>query len=511
MGAYIGIDLGTTFCAISVLDDTGRPTIMKIPDKKIAPEGNIVSSCVLFQKDKAIIGDQARRALQLHRKAFGRFKRDMGTAKTYKLDGKEISPFDLSTIVLSELKKIAEEQLGEIEKAVITIPANFANEARDQTLSAAKKAGLDVDYIIDEPTAAALCYAFDNQVELHGNYVIYDLGGGTFDVSIIKVNGQNIEVLSSNGIAKLGGDDFDKELINLVMETFKKETGKEPELDENGSWDLYNLSVAEVDKKSLSKRGKCIAGGDDGIEEEIIEIKRTDFEKKISTLLAQTEMLCEATLEEAGLTIDEVEDIILVGGSTRIPAVKASIERVFKKEPIVGGNVDEMVALGAALYSALKSDKKGLNSMQKASLKQIKVADVANHCFGTIALNYNENSQKDEYQNVIMINKNTKLPVKKTEDMQTAHDGQVALKLSVTQSTSPEPDPNFVKIIWEDTMEMPPNRPKGQPIRVTYSYDENQIMHCIFEDVNSGTVKDVNLSPDADNSEDSAIDKFLVD
>ena len=126
MGAYIGIDLGTTFCAISNLDDNGRPVIVKIPDKKIAPEGNIISSCVLFQKDKAVIGDQARRALQLHRKAFGRFKRDMGSSETYELDGKEITPFDLSTIVLSELKKIAEDQLGEIEKAVITIPANFA-------------------------------------------------------------------------------------------------------------------------------------------------------------------------------------------------------------------------------------------------------------------------------------------------------------------------------------------------------------------------------------------------
>jgi molecular chaperone DnaK len=511
MGSYIGIDLGTTFCAISVLDDTGRPTIVNIPDKKMAPEGNIISSCVLFQKDKAIIGDQARRALQLHRKAFGRFKRDMGTSKTYELDGKKVTPFDLSTIVLSELKKIAEEQLGEIEKAVITVPANFANEARDQTLNAAKKAGLNVDNIIDEPTAAALCYAFNNQVELHGNYVIYDLGGGTFDVSIIRVNGQNIEVLATSGISKLGGDDFDKELINLVKEKFTKDTGKEPELDENGSWDLYNLSVAEADKKSLSKRGKCIAGGDDGIEDEIIEIKRIDFEKKISSLLAQTEMLCESALDEARLKVSDIEDVILVGGSTRIPAVKSSIERVFKKEPTVGGNVDEMVALGAALYSALKSDKKGLNSMQKASLKQIKVADVANHCFGTIAVNYNENSKKDELQNVIIIHKNTKLPVKKTEDMQTMHDNQLALKFSVTQSTMPEPDPTFVKVIWEGTMELPPGRPAGQPLKITYSYDENSIMHCVFEDVNSDTIKEVDLTTKDNSDEDSAIDKFLVD
>ncbi|MDB2388673.1 Hsp70 family protein [Alphaproteobacteria bacterium] len=511
MGSYIGIDLGTTFCAISVLDDTGRPTIVNIPDKKIAPEGNIISSCVLFQKDKAIIGDPARRAFQLHRKAFGRFKRDMGTSKTYELDGKEITPFDLSTIVLSELKKIAEEQLGEIEKAVITIPANFTNEARDQTLNAAKKAGLNVDHIVNEPTAAALFYAFDNRVELHGNYVIYDLGGGTFDVSVINVNNQNIEVLASGGINKLGGDDFDKELINLIKEKFKKDSGKDPELDENGSWDLYNLSVAEADKKSLSKRGKCIAGGDDGIGDEILEIKRTDFEKNISSLLAQTEMLCESTLAEAGLEVSEIEEIILVGGSTRIPAVKSSIKRVFKKEPVTAGNVDEMVALGAALYSAIKSDKKGLNSMQKASLKPLNVTDIANHYFGTIARVYNENKKENELQNVIIINKNTKLPVTKSEEMETLYDDQDVIEISVTQSSTPDEDPDFVKTIWEGEMKLPPGRPKGQPLTFTYSYDENQIMHCIFEDINSNKKVEVELKPEDHKNENSAIDKFLVD
>jgi len=511
MGAYIGIDLGTTFCAISTLDDTGRPVIVNIPDKKIAPEGNIVSSCVLFQKERAVIGDQARRALQLHRKAFGRFKRDMGTSETYELDGKEITPFDLSTIVLSELKKIAEDQLGEIEKAVITIPANFANEARDQTLKAAKKAGLNVDFIIDEPTAAALYYAFDNETELHGNYVIYDLGGGTFDVSIIKVSGQDIKVVCSNGIQKLGGDDFDKELISLVKEKYKKETGKEPELDEHGSWDLYTLSTAEVDKKSLSSRGKCIAGGDDGLNNEIIEIKRTDFEKSVSSLLAETEMLCEATLDEAKLTVDDITDIILVGGSTRIPAVTASIKRVFNKEPVSGGNVDEMVALGAALYSALRSDKKSLNSMQKASLKKIKVIEITNKCFGTIVASSNEHSQKEEMQNQIIINKNTKLPVSKTEIFVTLSDGQVVVDLSVTETITPETDPRFVKVIWEGEMKLPPNRPKGQELKFTYSFDENQVMHCEFEDVESGTKEEVKLTPETSASEDSNIDKFLVD
>ena len=149
--------------------------------------------------------------------------------------------------------------------------------------------------------------------------------------------------------------------------------------------------------------------------------------------------------------------------------------------------------------------------MQKASLKKIKVADVANHCFGTIAIDYNEFSKKDERQNIILIHKNTKIPVTKTEPMQTMYEDQRGIKLTVTQSTSPEPDPQFVKIIWEGEMKLPPGRPAGQPLNITYSYDENQIMHCFFEDVNSNTKVEVDLSTDENGNEDSAIDKFLVD
>jgi len=507
MGAYIGIDLGTTFCAISTLDESGRPTIVKIPDKNVSPDGNIISSCVLFKGGKATIGDRARRSLEIDKnRCFGRFKRDMGTSITYDFEGKKITPFDLSTIVLSELKKIAETELGEIEKAVITIPANFGNEAREQTLMAAKKAGLNVDYIIDEPTAAALYFAFDNETELHGNYVVYDLGGGTFDVSIIHVAGQDVNVLASNGIAKLGGDDFDRVLISILKEKYKQETGKEVNDDL-----FYTLNMAENDKKALSRSSKCIAGGDEVMEADI-QLTRKDFEKGISSLLAQTEMLCEATLTEANIDIDEISDIILVGGSTRIPAVKESIKRVFKKEPIISHNVDEMVSLGASLYAALKSDRKGMNSMQKQSLRQIKVADVANKCFGTIALVYNQSKQQEELTNTIMIHKNTKLPVSISKEFFSSHDGQTELSLTITESVSPETDPRFVKTIWSDKLlELPPDRPEGQKFIFTYSYDENQKMHVEFKDDDTGKKIEVNIDLDIKATADSEIDKFLVD
>ena len=203
MGAYIGIDLGTTYSAVSYLDETGRPQIIDNPSK--ADGNNITASNVAKIGNELVVGNRARIQFQSGKTAYARFKRDMGTSVNYKHNDKEISPIELSTLVLRELYRIAEGEVGEIEKAVVTIPANFGNSARDATMEAAKNAGLSIDYIINEPTAAALYYAFDSGDELNGNYAIFDLGGGTFDVSVLKVEGQDIEILSTDGIARLGG------------------------------------------------------------------------------------------------------------------------------------------------------------------------------------------------------------------------------------------------------------------------------------------------------------------
>ncbi|MBT5226314.1 MAG: Hsp70 family protein, partial [Proteobacteria bacterium] len=348
MGAYVGIDLGTTFSAISHIDDTGRPTILHN-----AEEQNITPSCVAFYDGEIHVGETARKAWGIDvDNVAARFKRDMGSTKTFGLDGKEFSPTELSAAVLKKLKSDAEDQIGEITEAVVTTPANFSQEAREATMAAAKQAGLNVKYIINEPTAAALYYAFKSGDELSGIYAVYDLGGGTFDVSVIQVSGQDVDVLASNGVARLGGDDFDHACQEIVSKKHQEEHGSELEGDD------YLINDAEEEKKSLSSRKRVTAK----VGRQVIEVRREEFEDAISHLVAQTEMLCEATIEEAGVEVSDIRGVFLAGGSTRIPAVQESIKRVFGQEPISTVNVDEVVALGAALYAAYKSDGQDLNA-----------------------------------------------------------------------------------------------------------------------------------------------------
>ena len=255
MGSFIGIDLGTTFSVVAIIDEHGKPVIVADGDGE-----TLTPSCVAWDEvnDKFEVGSEfARRTVYNDIVAGaddgngGFFKRDMGTSKTHSLNGKDYTPTDLSTMVLQELMSSRAKHIGEIDEVVVTVPANFANEAREATMEAARRAGLNVKYIINEPTAAALCYSFREDMNLEGVYAIYDMGGGTFDISIIRIKGKDVEVLTSNGIAKLGGIDFDQALKELAEEKYQDATGESLEnLD-------YILLQAEVLKKELSKREKA--------------------------------------------------------------------------------------------------------------------------------------------------------------------------------------------------------------------------------------------------------------
>jgi len=500
MAAFIGIDLGTTFSAVGTIDDTGRPVIVLNKEGK-----NITPSCVAKDDDGKTmrVGERARRQWGSEPDtAAARFKRDMGSSVTHTIDGEEFTPTLLSSFVLKQLVEDAGKGLGSIGDAVVTIPANFSNQAREETMAAAKMAGLNVKYIINEPTAAALYYAFKNNEDLGGVYAVFDLGGGTFDVSIIRVDGQDIDVIASNGVARLGGDDFDRALIKLVKDKYKVLTGEE--LDDED----FTINHAEEEKIALSSRNRVRIR----VARRNIEVTREEFEEAISSLVSQAQMLCEATIEEAGIDIVEIQEVFLAGGSTRIPVVTQTIKAVFGKEPVASVNVDEVVALGAALYAAYMGDRLNLSAVQANAIKKIQVAEVTGKCFGVISLTHDEVRNADKLVNSVIIRKNEKLPCSETRPFYTIAEGQESVNCRVTESTGPETDPRFVKIIWEGPLTLPPGRPAEQEIRVTFSYDANQIMKCSFIDVATGKKTQIELSMTAASDINSGnIDKFLVE
>jgi len=499
MSAFIGIDLGTTYSAVATIDQSGRPVIVHNSDGQ-----NITPSCVALSSEGIMdVGEEARKAWGIRPDdSAARFKREMGTNKEFTINGEIYTPTSLSAFILKKLVQDTAREIGSIGEAVVTIPANFSSEAREATMQAAKSAGLNIKYIINEPTAAALYYAFKNGEDLHGNYAVFDMGGGTFDISIIKVDGQNVDVLASNGVAKLGGDDFDKEFRDLVYKKYESMTNEK--LDD----DDYTINEAEEDKKSLSKRKSVTIK----VNKKLIEITRSDFEEAISTMIAQAEMLCESTIEEAGLSAMKIQSVLLAGGSTRIPMVQECIKRVFKQDPISSVNVDEVVALGAALYAAYKGDRNNLSEAQKNSIDKINVVESTSKCFGTISLGVDENREKHKLQNTVLIHKGEKIPCSVTESFYTMQDGQTRVACQLTESTAPETDPRFVKMIWEGDLELPENRPEGQEIQVTFSYDENQMMKCSFVDVATNRQTTIDLSMAAvEESSVNSIDKFLVE
>lgn len=501
MSSVVGVDLGTTYSAVATVDTTGRPVIITNEGKNITP------SCVMKENDQLVVGyiPEARYGNPGFQVG-ARFKRQMGGETTTRLGSTDFTPTDLSAAVLSEMKRVALAEIGNITEAVVTIPANFQQEARDATMLAAKKAGLPVKYIINEPTAAALYYAHINGANLNGNYAVYDLGGGTFDVSIIRAMGNDIEVIASEGVAKLGGDDFDKALRALVIEKANVQLSLNLDAENNN---LPELALSEMAKRkiTLSTRGSAKFL----VEGEIVEVTRAEFEEAIRALVNQAELLCETVMDDAGIKPSDIQEVFLAGGSTRIPLVNESVKKVFCKEPTATADVDEVVALGAALYASLKSDPTSLSAAQAATISKMKVSEISTYYFGTISINYNKARQVDEKQNLVIISKGEKLPCSITKQFETIADGQTSIHCQVTKSGSPESDPRFVTVIWEGDLQLPPDRPRGQKIDITYEFDENGMMKCSFMDVASGEQTKVDLDSLGGEPASSAIDKFLVD
>ena len=498
MSKIIGIDLGTTYSAIAQLDDLGTPEVLASTDNN----KKITASSVYIKDQNMIVGDKALDALETAPKqVVTETKRQMENDVVYSVDeGKWVdkdeknkdyySPAQISSFILSKLKGYA----SDVKKAVITVPALFAEKARVATLDAAKMAGIEVISLINEPTAAACYYAsLPNVKKITGKILVFDLGGGTFDVTVCNCEGEKVEVITSRGDKWLGGKDFDNELVNIMSDKYQKETGKSLDLENKNQ--AY-MEIAERIKRNLSLREKHaeVIEGPEGPKK--IEITRNEFEQSIQTHIEKLKMLMEEALDGSGLKPENVSHTLLVGGSTRIPIVTETIKSVMKKPPLKGVNVDEAVAAGAAIYAGLQS-RKSLNEAQKQAISNVKLQDVCNFYLGTLIQEDDPVLNRKVTANLILIDRDTPLPATMTKRIVTLYDDQEAISIEITQSEGREKNREFVNIIHEGELKFPDKKPKGRPIDVTYKYDTSGKLHCTFQDESSKEKYEISLRPES--------------
>ncbi len=495
MSHIAGIDLGTTFSALSILNEIGKPQI--VPNS----EGDrLTPSALYFDEDNADIiriGTEAINSRHINSDRSVRWiKRYMGDLDYQKeIDGRLWNPVELSGLILRKLKQDAELEYGSIEDVMISVPAHFDEVRRKATMDAGIAAGLNVLGIVNEPVAAALYYATSQEVK--GKILVYDLGGGTFDVTIMDVKGHQIQIACSHGDHALGGIDFDKEILKMLEQMYLDQKGCELLGCEE---DLAKYEdEAEDIKRTLSRRAvaKKILYGTEGSLK--VELTRHAFEEAIASLMSRTDILVEVALEEANLKTSDIDVVLLVGGSTRIPAIRQRLKAMFGFEPIAAVNVDECVAMGAAIYAGLTMSREHPEKVNPgiiSGLKDINLTDVCNHSYGTLCAPIDKKTGKRVIENRIILEKNTPLPCQVSQMFYTLRENQQQIDVIVTQGE--DVNPKYVNCIGTYRFELPPDRPAEQPIQVAYSYDLNQRMHCTFEDKESGRVLEVDFSAGRD-------------
>jgi molecular chaperone DnaK len=495
MSNIVGIDLGTTFSELAILNAIGKPEI--IPN---ADGDRLTPSAIFFDEDSPgviRVGIEALNARHLNAERSVRWiKRHMGDANYRKgIDGKIWTPVELSALILKKLKQECSVEHGEIRDAVISVPAHFDEVRRKATMDAGASAGLNVIGIVNEPVAAALYYATTREV--FGKVLVYDLGGGTFDVTILDVRGPQIEIICSQGDHALGGMDFDQKILQMLEKTYREKFDADV-INSDEDRAKYEDEAEDI-KKTLSRRtvAKKMLYGPAGSMK--VEITRGMFEESIDSLIARADILVEVALEEAGLEPAGINKVLLVGGSTRIPLVQQRLEKMFGFAPDKAVNVDECVALGAALHAGLTTlrDKpEAVPAGIASGLRDIILRDVCNHSYGTICAPLDKETGRRVIANRIILKKNTPLPCEASQMFYTMSQGQTALEITITQGE--DADPEYVNKIATHKFELPPGRPAECPIKVTYRYDVNQRMHCHFQDLQSGRTLEVDFCLDHD-------------
>ncbi|MBA4601277.1 Hsp70 family protein [Thermoactinomyces mirandus] len=477
MGRVVGIDLGTTYSAISVVNKYGKPEII------VNREGErITPSVVLFEDKEVVVGSIAKRSAVASPFNVVQFvKRQIGD-KTWRFNtenGGEFTPEEISAMIIRRLKEDAETLLGEkVEDAVITVPAYFDDAQRKATQDAGRIAGLNVLRIINEPTAAALAYGLD-KMHMNEKILVYDLGGGTFDVTIMSLSESGLRVLSTGGAKNLGGFDWDNAVMNYLNEEFQKQGGVDLLEDPMLEQDLRDK--AEIAKKTLSVRDRTnVFLSAEGVNASIT-LTREKFDELTETLLNRTQRIMEFVLEDANVEWKDIDKVLLVGGSTRMKQVPAMIERVTGIKPSLDVNPDEVVAFGAAIQGAILQIKEGKADL---SLSQtfpiVEVQDVNSHSMGVVALD-----ESGHEFNSIVLRKDTVIPSKVSGYYTTTVDHQSQLHLQITEGE--DVDLDYVKIVGEGMIDLP-DYPKGAPLEVIFEYDSDGIIHISVIDSTAGSL-----------------------